>query len=390
MAKRCENEKREEAHPAARLQRRRRAARRDVDARGGGDARHRLGAVHQREQPLQREVPAAHRRRRRLGDEHRREVVLRRRRRRRRPRRQRQLDGVRRVDGERAAAARAEVAEQLRQQVVELVAPRREEARLALELGEARRRAAEHLAVPVRRALVAGGRLQHEAEREDQRVARVLLVVLDARRPAEHDVAEGAQRQQPPAQLRLRDQVVGDRVELLGLDVVERLLRRERPPDHVVEEAVEGAAELGGRAAGLCWTPPLPLDAGLDAALSAASRAASARFARRAILLPSIHARRARRAAPPPRGARRPRRQPGAPPPRRVDLGRHRAAVAGVDALVPDRRGRSQVRAGRRRPLYMSDDARDLVAIVGERYKEDIARFGYVFPANSSAPTLRA
>ena len=44
----------------------------------------------------------------------------------------------------------------------------------------------------------------------------------------------------------------------------------------------------------------------------------------------------------------------------------------------------------RLRTLYMSDDARDLVAIVGERYKEDIARFGYVFPANSSAPTLRA
>ena len=34
-------------------------------------------------------------------------------------------------------------------------------------------------------------------------------------------------------------------------------------------------------------------------------------------------------------------------------------------------------------------DARDLVAIVGERYKEDVARFGYVFPANSSAPTMR-
>ena len=43
----------------------------------------------------------------------------------------------------------------------------------------------------------------------------------------------------------------------------------------------------------------------------------------------------------------------------------------------------------RLRTLYMSDDARDLVAIVGERYKEDIARFGYVFPENSSAPTLR-
>ena len=43
----------------------------------------------------------------------------------------------------------------------------------------------------------------------------------------------------------------------------------------------------------------------------------------------------------------------------------------------------------RLRTLYMSDDARDLVAIVGERYKEDIARFGYVFPANSSAPTMR-
>ena len=44
----------------------------------------------------------------------------------------------------------------------------------------------------------------------------------------------------------------------------------------------------------------------------------------------------------------------------------------------------------RLRTLYMSDDARDLVAIVGERYKEDVARFGYVFPANSSAPTLRS
>ena len=43
----------------------------------------------------------------------------------------------------------------------------------------------------------------------------------------------------------------------------------------------------------------------------------------------------------------------------------------------------------RLRTLYMSDDARDLVAIVGERYKEDIARFGYVFPENSSAPTMR-
>ena len=43
----------------------------------------------------------------------------------------------------------------------------------------------------------------------------------------------------------------------------------------------------------------------------------------------------------------------------------------------------------RLRTLYMSDDARDLVAIVGERYKEDVARFGYVFPANSSAPTMR-
>ena len=43
----------------------------------------------------------------------------------------------------------------------------------------------------------------------------------------------------------------------------------------------------------------------------------------------------------------------------------------------------------RLRTLYMSDDARDLVAIVGERYKEDVARFGYVFPENSSAPTLR-
>ena len=43
----------------------------------------------------------------------------------------------------------------------------------------------------------------------------------------------------------------------------------------------------------------------------------------------------------------------------------------------------------RLRTLYMSDDARDLVAIVGERYKEDIARFGYAFPANSSASTMR-
>ena len=43
----------------------------------------------------------------------------------------------------------------------------------------------------------------------------------------------------------------------------------------------------------------------------------------------------------------------------------------------------------RLRTLYMSDDARDLVAIVGERYKEDVGRFGYVFPANSSAPTMR-
>ena len=62
-------------------------------------------------------------------------------------------------------------------------------------------------------------------------------------------------------------------------------------------------------------------------------------------------------------------------------------AGPGADPLPA--RDATPTASSRLRTLYMSDDARDLVAIVGERYKEDIARFGYVFPANSSAPTMR-
>ena len=74
-------------------------------------------------------------------------------------------------------------------------------------------------------------------------------------------------------------------------------------------------------------------------------------------------------------------------------LGLPPTAAAALDAAVAASRpgvalGHAD-RLLRLRTLYMSDDARDLVAIVGERYKEDAARFGYVFPENSSAPTMR-
>ena len=144
----------------------------------------------------------------------------RRRRRRRRPRRQRELDGG---DASTAmAAARAEVAEQLRQQVVELVAPRREEARSRSSSVSTPPRGRAPRSTGA--ALVAGGRLEHEAEREDQ--ARAAFPPCCSRctpasraRPGRRRAASAA------ARTAAADQVVGDRVELLGLDVP-RLLRR--------------------------------------------------------------------------------------------------------------------------------------------------------------------